>query len=129
MFLVDSFSNRPYGFFVSRDTQRRELKMAIVNLTPHTLNIVRQDGTVLDIAPSGKVTRVTTTSVVVGEIDGIEIRKTDFGQVVDLPDADGSVFVVSRLVLQASGRGDLVAPGDLVRDDKGQPVGCKGLSR
>ena len=103
--------------------------MALVNLTPHTLNIVKQDGTVLDLAPSGKVARVTTTSVVVGEIDGIEIRKTDFGQVVDLPDSDGSVFVVSRLVLQASGRDDLVAPGDLVRDDKGQPVGCKGLSR
>jgi hypothetical protein len=60
----------------------------------------------------------------------IPIVKTSFGEVEGLPEPQkGTYYVVSRLVLTASRRGDLLAPGQLVRNKEGQPIGCKGLSR
>ncbi|NNV07148.1 hypothetical protein ETC03_12230 [Geobacillus sp. MMMUD3] len=110
--------------------------MKFVNLTPHVLNIVRDDGSIaLSVPPSGTVARVTTQQTVVCQLAGVDVVRTVFGDVVGLPDPqDGVVYVVSTLVLQAlsaSGvdRSDVVAPdtspASVVRDDTGHVVGVK----
>ena len=98
----------------------------IINLTPHTINVVGK----ADFAPSGTVARVATTSTKSFDINGIPVNTTIFGDVVDLPQpSDDTFFIVSRLVKNAiPSRNDVVCPGLLIRDDKGQPIGCDGLT-
>lgn len=112
--------------------------MRIVNLTPHSLNIFVDRGeSAIAIRPSGTVARIATVSRCLGNImeeggDLIHVYETAFGEVVDLPDPEkGTVFAVPRIVLEAvrTVRPDVYAPGELVRGEDGQPVGCKGLSR
>ena len=104
-----------------------------MNLTPHVLNVIRQDGSVMNLVPSGTVARVQEVrGEVAMTVDGVEIRRpSTWGQVVGLPDSqDGQhIFIVSAMVSEALGgsRGDVVRPGELVRSPDGQPIGCRGL--
>lgn len=103
--------------------------MQIVNYTPHQITEVLTGTT---FAPSGAVARVSSTRTPAGDIAGIPCFTTTFGEVQGLPTPqDGVALIVSRLVLDASKgkRSDLVAPGELVRDSAGNPVGCKGFDR
>ena len=110
--------------------------MKFVNLTPHTLTVVDDSGnTVLSVAPSGTVARVATQQTVVGNVGGIDVVRTVFGDVDGLPaPADGVVYIVSTLVLSALkdagvSRDDVVAPDtspqSAVRSADGQIIGVK----
>ena len=100
-----------------------------VNLTPHTLNIHTGNG-VTNIAPSGDVARVATVSVEAAPVGGIPTCTTTFGEVTGLPaPAEGVFFIVSGMVASAAPRPDVLSPGDLVRDESGRPIGCRGLRR
>lgn len=101
----------------------------VVNLTPHPINVITDAG-VHTFSPSGTVARCSSQSVQVGNLNGIPLFSTSFGGVQDLPvPQDGVMFIVSALVRQAvPNRKDLASPGDLVRDDNGNPVGCRGLN-
>lgn len=110
--------------------------MKFVNLTPHVLNIVDDSGnTILSVAPSGTVARVATQQTVVGNVAGIDVVRTVFGDVDGLPSPqDDVVYIVSTLVLQALkangvDRDDVVAPdtspASVVRNADGQIVGVK----
>lgn len=105
--------------------------MEIKNMTPHTLNIHTHTGYVIDITPSGVVTRVATATEQTGEVMGIPTYSTTYGEVQDLPVAcEGVILVVSGMVAAAvTGRADVFSPGDLVRNSEGQPIGCKGLKQ
>ena len=102
----------------------------IVNLTPHKLVIVREDGNKIEIAPSGVIPRVSTTVVKVGEESGIPLFRTEYGSVTDLPpQEDGKLFVVSGLLKAACpDRTDLLTPAKQIRDEAGRVIGCEGLS-
>jgi len=106
----------------------------LVNLTPHTLNIITEGGTVT-IPPSGKVVRVATavTELPLVFFNGVEIllKETLFGEVEGLPEpAADTILIVSALVRAAAPeREDLFSPGDLVRDEKGNVIGCGSLTR
>jgi hypothetical protein len=106
----------------------------IKNLTPHALNLIVGEKTVV-VAPSGLAPRVTMTPTADGTVtvDGIEIPivRTVAGEVTDLPAQEqGVLLVVSRVVAEAArGRTDLVVPDDLVRDAKGQILGARRLAR
>ena len=104
--------------------------VAVVNGTPHALNIVQSNGTTLTVAPSGIVPRCSSTEELVGTIGLIEVTRQTLGHVQGLPDPiPGTYFIVSRLVASATKREDLLVPGSLIRDDQGKVIGCKGLSR
>lgn len=105
--------------------------MQIVNLTPHDLQIVLADGAVRQIPKSGNVARVATTRAAGPDVDGISTSSTTFGDVEGLPPAAAAmVYVVSGMVAARCGdRADVFAPGELVRDEAGNVVGCRGLSR
>ncbi len=101
----------------------------LVNCTPHTLNI-HEGNEVTTIEPSGTVARVSTTTTPVVPVDGISVNRRTLGTVTGIPDSSPGVFYVcSGMVEGATDREDVFSPGELVRNDKGQPIGCKGLSQ
>lgn len=103
--------------------------MNIVNLTPHALNIHSSNGAVREVPASGTVARVATRRVPGPCVDGIDTFSVEFGEVEGLPaPAADTVYVVSGMVAARINRADVFAPGELVRDEKGQPCGCRGLS-
>ena len=104
----------------------------LINLCPHTIDILNEAGMpALTVTPSGTVARVSQREEVVDFPDmPCRVTRQVFGEVVDLPESQpGVCFIVSRLVAAACPeRKDLVIPGPLVRDESGNPIGCRGLS-
>ena len=107
----------------------------ILNLTPHAVSFVAEDGSLLmKVEPSGQVARCKTETRVVAqvEVDGILIPETEtvFGDVEGLPDPEeGVIYLVSSLVAQAAKRDDVVIPNESVRDAEGRIIGCRSLGR
>jgi len=106
------------------------MTQTIRNCTPHTLNIHTPDGQV-ELSPAGPLPRVATITDEAPPINGIPVVASRLGAVEGLPDPEpNTVLVVSRLVAGARpDRTDLVFPGELIRDDQGRPIGCRGLAR
>ena len=109
----------------------------LINLTPHDITILFEDGTILKVPASGTVARVASTNDTVGGVmtEGgtIPIKAVSYGEVTGLPeyDPDKSVFyLVSSLVAaRVPDRRDVLVPGDFVRDEKGNIIGCRSLNR
>ena len=102
--------------------------MAVINLTTHKITILSDDGPI-EISASGSVARVSTDYKMSSMMDGVRICKTEYGPVEGLPDpAPDTFYLVSNLVrLALPERKDLLAPGELVRDPAGIPMGCSCL--
>ena len=103
---------------------------AIINLTPHPIVIVSDDGNVIrTINPAGTIARVSARTIRTGEFDGIPLSATEFGEVVDLPEPiEDTVFVVSSIVAsRVPHRSDVLIPNESVRDEKGRIIGCRSL--
>jgi hypothetical protein len=101
--------------------------MKFVNLTPHNINEVESDQS---FPPSGVIGRVSSTSEIMVNCGGVNIYTNHYGDVVGMPDpVDNTYYIVSGMVLEAlrGKRSDIVAPGELVRDIAGNPIGCKGF--
>lgn len=105
--------------------------MNLVNLTPHEINLIMDNGEVLTIEPSGTVARVTATTVICGRIGAIPITTTEFGEVENLPSPEaGTYYIVSSIVAQScKDREDVFVPNESVRDENGRIIGCKSLGR
>lgn len=109
----------------------------IINLTPHEIVFCKDgdaergyDYDVVKVVPAcGLVARLTGKNNRIGEIDGIPIFKTVYGEVAGLPEPqDGVVYVVSTLVKQrCRDRKDVLVPVGLIRDGMGNIIGCTGL--
>ena len=107
----------------------------LINCTPHAVNIRREDGAFLTVQPSGDFARVATIKeeTSIPGLEGIKVVKTTFdtSKVEGLPTPEeGVIYIVSLITLNAlkGSRSDLVAPGNLIRDEKGNIVGCDGLT-
>jgi len=105
----------------------------IVNLTPHKLDIELVDGSFLQIPPSGKIARHSSTVASrIFRIGKIPIDRVVFGDVIGLPGPKpNTIYVVSLIVLQElqGTRMDVYAPGELIRDQWGRTIGCRGLKQ
>lgn len=104
------------------------------NLTPHEVCIYKLNGTVPDldvvIDAGEEVARVNCEYVKVDKtVEGVNLYRTVFGEVTGLPDYEEGVYLlVSTMVREALPlRKDLVSPGQLLRNDEGQVIGCLGL--
>ncbi len=100
-----------------------------VNFTPHAVTETLSG----KVFPSHGVARISSVSTelthpVTGAPTGLFV--TSFGEAIGLPKPSKDVVViVSAMVRQAlPDRTDLVSPGELVRDDEGRPVGCRGFA-
>ena len=107
-------------------TTTTNLPSTIVNLTPHAITVGSRS-----FPPSGTLARVAMLISPQGEIDGIPLFATAFGQVEGLPPQEaGRYYLVSALVASAEkDRTDLLSPSGLVRDEQGRVIGCEGFTR
>ena len=107
----------------------------IINLTPHRINIVDEEGNIVKIFESSGVARAAQNDVQIGMLEGIPIIETKFGEPVDLPEYNqGTYYIVSALTAKAaslSGRNtrDLLLTGKTVRNNDGQIIGCQALAK
>lgn len=110
----------------------------IVNLTPHTIN---EATTGKAFPPSGFVLRTETKRTELERLDGIPVYSTLYGKLTGWPDKieSDTVFIVSTMIARQAkleyeeriDRQDSVrfcSPGELVRDDEGNPIGCRGFN-
>ena len=108
--------------------------MKLKNFTPHNVVIVMNETTKI-VIPSDGIARVTETKTVAPSIDVdgviIETFVSSFGEVENLPpQEDGIMVIVSAMAADAAkDRNDLLVPGELVRDNDGNIIGCKSLRR
>jgi len=98
----------------------------IINLTAHTINEVTT-GTA--IPPSGRVVRAKPVTRKSAEFCGFPIFTSSLNSIEGLPEPEeGVMYIVSALVLGAlPDRKDLLAPGNVLRDENNRPVGCVGF--
>ena len=103
--------------------------MTIKNFTPHPILICNNAGEIIRVIQSEGLVRLKAVTVAAGEIDGVPVTRTEFGQAEGLPEFKEDIFiVVSQLVKTAlPSRSDLLVPAEVVRDEKGNIVGCKSL--
>ena len=105
----------------------------LINLCPHDITIVDEDGNIILVLPheEGRVARVATTETPRENTLGYEfpVVHREWGAVTGLPAPQpGTAFVVSGAVVSACpGRADLYSPGRLIRDEHGNPTQCVGL--
>ena len=104
------------------------------NLTPHEVKIFKLNGTASDldvvIEASDTIARVSCEYIKVDKkVDGTDLYRPVSGEVTGLPDyEEGTYLLVSTMVREALPlRSDLVSPGQLLRNDKGEVIGCLGL--
>ena len=109
--------------------------MRVTNLTPHEVKVVDDGNNVVATFPSSGVARAHQYDVLVSEIKSIPVVKTEFGEVLGLPEpAEGVAYIVSRITIEAAraqGRttDDLLTTSGAVRDDQGRIVGCRAFAR
>lgn len=102
----------------------------IINLTPHAVNIITADLDPIATFESQGVARVSEENIPIGEVNGIPVFETRYGEMIGLhEEKENTFYIVSNLCKTACpDRKDLLAPSQLIRDEKGQPVGCLGLA-
>lgn len=102
----------------------------IINTTPHAVNVVDTEGKVIrTFEPSRISVRLSAKTVDAGELDGIRLTRTEYGNPEGLPEeADGVYYIVSAMVKSAlPGRPDLLVSAEQVRDSEGRIIGCRSL--
>ena len=111
------------------------MEKTIVNLTPHVICIMGDNGNRIAKFESEGIARADSSETVVGHLNGIPVVEMTYGDPVGLPDpTDDTAYIVSMLTIQAAvqvGRttSDLYTTADLVRNEQGQIIGCRKLSR
>lgn len=105
--------------------------MTITNLTPHSLTLVGESGTLI-VPPSGTIARlaVQRTALEPIVVDGVTlaVSRPLYGEVAGLPPATaGVILVVSALVAEVIYRSDVYSPGELIRSPEGVVIGARGL--
>ena len=120
-----------------------------LNYTPHDINILDKDNQVIEVIPSRGVIRVSQKREFVCLLRGIPLYESTYGEIeypsgfslnnqgidwVDMEE-ESDIIIVSRMVKEAilkqenkSYSDRFVVPDDIVRDDKGNIIGCKGFS-
>ena len=109
--------------------------MKIWNLTPHEVVCHVNDSVTLTFPKQELFARVKTTTVEAEPLldlaSSFELPmfQTIYGEVENLPETEeNTYFIVSRMVKSAANnRADLLIPSGLVRDEKGNIIGCKGF--
>ena len=100
----------------------------IINTTPHAITDV-VSGMTFPSDPNHQI-RISETLVPRGFLGSIPLFSRTFGELYNLPldTKPNQYYLVSLLVKQARPqRSDLLSPGELIRDEKGVIIGCKGF--
>jgi len=107
--------------------------MKYINCTPHTINVFAPENgeQIMAVDPSGAVARVEVQPIYcsIDDATGIVYFTQNIGEIINLPEPeDDTMYIVSAQVrLALPGRLDLASPGEEIRNEAGQPIGCIGL--
>lgn len=107
----------------------------IINLTPHAINLMAEDGSIIATFASQGVARATSSRAAIDTVNingvSININRTSFGMVENLPEPEAdTLYIVSALTAKAApDRTDLIAPDDTIRDDTGRIIGCRAFAK
>lgn len=110
----------------------------LINLTPHDIVVCIPDTTEFVLPKSDNPARVESIPEVTGHIrpdqtpdHRIPIHEVRYGGIQNLPPrAFATYYVVSRMVKdRIPEREDCVVPADLLRDAKGNIIGCMAFAR
>lgn len=107
--------------------------MRIVNLTPHSVTYIHDDGTT-EVFPSQGIARASVETEELGSRDGYRITRSHFGEPVNLPEPqEGAVLIVSLATANAAAQygrttDDLLFPNETVRDAGGNIIGCRSFA-
>lgn len=104
--------------------------MKIINLTPHAIPFMVNEGAPLVVEPSGIIARVSVNTRRTGELAGVPVIENVY-EVMGLPQPkEDTIYVVSSLVAQrCKNRDDVFIPNEPVRDEHGRIIGCRSLGR
>lgn len=106
----------------------------IRNLTPHAIFIVDEDGNALTVFESEGIARAEQKDEPAGELNGIPLVKSAFGEPIDLPEPAADTYLIVSLATanaaKATGRTtkDLLLTSGVVRDEQGRIIGCKAFA-
>jgi len=106
----------------------------VVNCTPHDVNLITENGSIT-FPRSGIIPRLTEQQNKINSVNNngieIDIMSKSFLEPEGLPEPkENTIFIVSALVAGAvKNRDDLVIPNDIIRDDKGNIIGCRNLAK
>jgi len=98
-----------------------------INLTKHDITEV---STGITIPKSGIVVRCTTNRKRVSKQSNLPIYKTISGDIDYLPEPKpNTIYIISALALNCKDkdRTDVVAPGQVQKDEHGKILGCTGF--
>lgn len=101
-----------------------------INLTPHSINLLAENGQTITIEPSGQLARCSISPEKVDTLDGIPVMRTSYGGVQGLPDPQpGTVYIASSLVAMRAKRSDVLSPdtGPTAIRTNGQVVAVRAL--
>jgi hypothetical protein len=120
-----------------------------VNLTPHTIVIALTENRIvikptapaervkveqitnrIVIKPTAPAARVKVEQITAGEIDGVPVVRTVYGQIENLPaPEEGVIYITSALVAQVAQRPDVLSPdtGPTAIRENGQIVAVRAL--
>lgn len=103
-----------------------------VNMTPHTINYVKADGSTLVLESAGLI-RCASVSTLVETLGGeFLVYHNSYKLEEELPSPqEGVYYIVPALVTSAlSGkRDDILVVNNTVRDEAGHIVGCNSFAR
>jgi hypothetical protein len=109
------------------------MKMQIINLTPHEINLIVDDGATMAFPPQPESARCDVNRQAKSPLrfmdKNIPVNSSKFGTVIGLPEPElGKIFIVSRIIAEAlPERRDLYYPDELVRNEVGKIIGCRSL--
>lgn len=110
----------------------------LINLTPHDVVILNNNGDKIVIPKSEETLRVSSETKIKDYIKVIDkdslvsipISETKFSGISSIPERkENTFYIVSLLTCQACpDRDDFFIPNESVRDENGVIIGCKSLS-
>ena len=102
----------------------------VVNCTKHDINEI----VARKVYPRGKSNRayVVNDKLIHDDINGSPVQSNKSKKIYLPSEQENTFFIVSSLVLGAAEkanlhRNDLIAPGNIVTNDKGKTIGCEGF--
>ena len=109
------------------------MKSTIVNLTPHPIRVLDEDGTLVrEIPTSGTMARLDTQRTPADELDGLPVTDITYGATDGMPAPTPGVWhlvsLATALALVGQ-RDDLLVIDQEVRNETGTIIGCRCLGR
>lgn len=125
-------AERAIDKIATRHTRHPGEPMNFINLTPHDVIILDEDGNETTVyPPSGDVARLATRELTNLSRDAEHgVKLVSFGSLQTEPPETGSTrYIVSLPTALAVRRPDFLVPYQEVRDDHGRIIGCRYLAR